>query len=154
MQEEMITLYHLRDWYGNVKKERNNNHKSAIQQFVSQEATDFSVQRLHGSARSSNTFNCIRKPQMHNAEGSPQPGASRSQCNILTDSWIRSKSQAMTLSCRIRKLLERVPKQMATKVRPSSRNQNRVATRSSEWIWRARFGLSWNYATGSKLGFV
>jgi hypothetical protein len=48
MQEEMITLYHLRDWYGNVNQERNNNHKSDIQQFVSLEATDFSVQRLHG----------------------------------------------------------------------------------------------------------
>jgi len=151
----MITLYHLRDWYGNVKQERNNNHKSAIQQFVSQEATDFPSNAFMASARSSNTFNCIRKPQMHNAERLPQPGASRSQCNILTDSWIRSKSQAMTLSCRIRKLLERVPKQMATKVRPSSpETQNRVATRSSVWIWRARFGLSWNDATGSKLGFV
>ena len=40
MQEEMITLNHLRDWYGKVKQERNNKHQSAIQQSVSQEATD------------------------------------------------------------------------------------------------------------------
>ena len=40
MQEEMITLYHLRDWYGNVKQKRNNKPQSAIQQSVSQEATD------------------------------------------------------------------------------------------------------------------
>ena len=76
MQEEMITLYHLRDWYGNVKQKRNNKPQSAIQQSVSQEATD---------AQCGN-------------QGSPQPGASRSQSasrtgNILTDSWIRSKSQ-------------------------------------------------------------
>ena len=76
MQEEMITLYHLRDWYGNVKQKRNNKPQSAIQKSVSQEATD---------AQCGN-------------QGSPQPGASRSQSasrtgNILTDSWIRSKSQ-------------------------------------------------------------
>ena len=75
-QEEMITLYHLRDWYGNVKQKRNNKPQSAIQQSVSQEATD---------AQCGN-------------QGSPQPGASRSQSasrtgNILTDSWTRSKSQ-------------------------------------------------------------
>ena len=35
MQEEMITLYHLRDWYGNVKQKRNNKPQSAIQKFVS-----------------------------------------------------------------------------------------------------------------------
>ena len=39
MQEEMITLYHLRDWYGNVQK-RSNKPQSAIQKSVSQEATD------------------------------------------------------------------------------------------------------------------
>ena len=76
MQEEMITLYHLRDWYGNVKQKRNNKPQSAIQKSVSQEATD---------AQCGN-------------QGSPQPGASRSQSasrtgNILTDSWIRFKSQ-------------------------------------------------------------
>ena len=40
MQEEMIISYHLRDWYGNVKQKRNNKPQSAIQQSVSQEATD------------------------------------------------------------------------------------------------------------------
>ena len=75
MQEEMIISYHLRDWYGNVKQKRNNKPQSAIQQSVSQEATD---------AQCGN-------------QGSPQPGASRSQSasrtgNILTDSWIQSKS--------------------------------------------------------------
>ena len=40
MHEEMITLYHLRDWYGNVKQKRNIRQQSAIQQSVSQEATD------------------------------------------------------------------------------------------------------------------
>ena len=54
MQEEMITLYHLRDWYGNVKQKRNNKTQSAIQQSVNQEATD---------------AQCGNK-------GSPQPGAS------------------------------------------------------------------------------
>ena len=72
MQEEMITLYQ----YGNVKQKRNNKPQSAIQQSVSQEATD---------AQCGN-------------QGSPQPGGSRSQSasrtgNILTHSWIRSKSQ-------------------------------------------------------------
>ena len=76
MQKEMIAWYHLRDWYGNVKQKRNNKPQSAIQKSVSQEATD---------AQCGN-------------QGSPQPGASRSQSasrtgNILTDSWIRSKSQ-------------------------------------------------------------
>ena len=76
MQEEMITLYHLRDWYGNVNQKRNNKPQSAIQKSVSQEATN---------AQCGN-------------QGSPQPGAPRSQSasrtgNILTDSWIRSKSQ-------------------------------------------------------------
>ena len=53
----MITLYHLRDWYGNVKQKRNNKPQSAIQQSVSQEATN---------AQCGN-------------QGFPQPGASRSQ---------------------------------------------------------------------------
>ena len=34
MQEEMITLYHLRDWHGNVKQSETTNH---VQQSVSQE---------------------------------------------------------------------------------------------------------------------
>ena len=33
MHEEMITLYHLRDWYGNVKTKAKNRQQSAIQQF-------------------------------------------------------------------------------------------------------------------------
>ena len=32
MQEEMITLYHLKNFYGNVKQKRNNKPQSAIQQ--------------------------------------------------------------------------------------------------------------------------
>ena len=76
MHEEMITLYHLRDWYSNVKQKRNNKPQSAIQQSVRQEATN---------AQCGN-------------QGSPQPEAPRSQSasrtgNMLTDSWIRSKSQ-------------------------------------------------------------
>ena len=72
MQEEMITLYHLKNFYGNVKQKRNNKPQSAIQKSVSQEATD--------------------------AQCGNQAGASRSQSasragNILTDLWIRSKSQ-------------------------------------------------------------
>ena len=30
MHEEMITLHHLRDWYGNVKQKRNNKQQSAL----------------------------------------------------------------------------------------------------------------------------
>jgi len=65
------------------KTKAKNRQQSAIQQSVSQEAT---------------------KAQCGN-QGSPQPGASRSQSasragNILTDSWIRSKA-SKTLSCRI-----------------------------------------------------
>ena len=76
MQEEMITLYHLRDWYGNVKQKRNNKPQSAIQQSVSQEATD---------AQCGN-------------QGSPQPGASRSFFSVqrqmaLARSFIKPERQ-------------------------------------------------------------
>ena len=67
------------DWYGNVKQKRNNKPQSAIQQSVSQKATD---------------AQCGNK--------APQPGAHRVQAARATflDSWIRSKASKM-LSCRI-----------------------------------------------------
>ena len=79
MQEEMITLYHLRDWYGNVKQERNNKPQSAIQQSVSQEATD---------AHCGN-------PRDHRVQ------AARATFSQIMDT---IQKPAMTLSCRIWKV--------------------------------------------------
>ena len=83
MQEEMTTLYHLRDWYGNVKQERNNKPQSARQQSVSQ------------------------KQQMHNAETkappSQEPRDHRVQAARATFSQIHGydPKASKTLSCRI-----------------------------------------------------
>ena len=71
MLEEMITLYHLRDWYGNVSKSETTNHKEPYK-------------------------NLRARKKMHNAETKASPSqesrdlrASRTG-NILIDSWIRS----------------------------------------------------------------
>ena len=83
MHEEMITLYHLRDWYGNVKQKRNIRQQSAIQQTVSQEATN---------AQCGN-------------QGSPQPGAPRSQSAAARASCSQihgyDPKASKMLSCRI-----------------------------------------------------
>jgi len=80
-QKEMITLYHLRDWYGKGEKERTNNttkmpystaatakhavaeyevKKCSHQNTLASCGTDFfPVRRLLAFARSFNTFDCM-----------------------------------------------------------------------------------------------
>ena len=75
----MITLYHPWDWYGKIKQEQTTNHENAIQQSVSQEAT---------------------KAQCGH-RGSPQPGASRSQCVFFLDgaNWLSPGQHTLRLTC-------------------------------------------------------
>ena len=79
----MVTLYHLRDWYGNVKQERNNKPQSAIQQSVSQEATDAQCGDQGSPARSLEITEC-----------KPHGQHSHRYLDLI-------QRPAMTLSCRI-----------------------------------------------------
>ena len=78
-QEEMITLYHLRDWYGNVKQK------------AKQQTT-----KCHTTICEPESNRCTMRNK------APQPGAHRVQAARATFSvsWIRSKA-SKTLSCRI-----------------------------------------------------
>ena len=76
MYEKDDNIVSPRDWYGNGKANKQKDHNNAIQKSVSREAT---------------------QAQCGN-QGSPQPGASRSQSasrtgNMLTDPWIGSIGQ-------------------------------------------------------------